>query len=216
MTDILSCYHLQIDGQKMSKSKGNFYTADQLVDEMNYTPDQVRYFLALLSLTEKPSNFDFETFKQRNDFLAGPLNASFEKPISATHSKFNGVVPQGKLMEKVEKETFKIVQTYLRSMEKAEYSKLLFMIENYARTINGFFTQFKSYDDRYDLQERSDALYSCFYILKNVMIMLHPFVPQTMERLRLSLNLPETVFSVDELNVPFPQNHSIGEQSQYF
>ena len=216
MTDILSCYHLQIDGQKMSKSKGNFYTADQLVDEMNYTPDQVRYFLALLSLTEKPSNFDFETFKQRNDFLAGPLNASFEKPISATHSKFNGVVPQGKLMEKVEKETFKIVQTYLRSMEKAEYSKLLFMIENYARTINGLFTQFKPHDDRHDLQERSDALYSCFYILKNVMIMLHPFVPQTMERLRLSLNLPETVFSVDELNVPFPQNHSIGEQSQYF
>lgn len=216
MTDILSCYHLQIDGQKMSKSKGNFYTADQLVDEMNYTPDQVRYFLALLSLTEKPSNFDFETFKQRNDFLAGPLNASFEKPISATHSKFNGVVPQGKLMEKVEKETFKIVQTYLRSMEKAEYSKLLFMIENYARTINGIFTQFKPHDDRHDLQERSDALYSCFYILKNVMIMLHPFVPQTMERLRLSLNLPETVFSVDELNVPFPQNHSIGEQSQYF
>jgi len=216
MTDILSCYHLQIDGQKMSKSKGNFYTADQLVDEMNYTPDQVRYFLALLSLTEKPSNFDFETFKQRNDFLAGPLNASFEKPISATHSKFNGVVPQGKLMEKVEKETFKIVQTYLRSMEKAEYSKLLFMIENYARTVNGLFTQFKPHDDRHDLQERSDALYSCFYILKNVMIMLHPFVPQTMERLRLSLNLPETVFSVDELNFPFPQNHKIGEQKLYF
>src|SRR5690606_14063991 len=117
-TDILSCYHLQIDGQKMSKSKGNFYTGDQLVDEMGYSADQVRYFLALLSLTEKSSNFDFETFKQRNEFLAGPMNAAFERPIAAANSKFDGVVPAGKLLEKVEKETLKIVQTYVKAMEK--------------------------------------------------------------------------------------------------
>lgn len=216
LTDVLSCYHLQIDGQKMSKSTGNFYTGDQLVDDMAYSPDQVRYFLALLSLTEKSSNFDFETFKQRNEFLAGPMNAAFEKPIAAANSKFDGVVPAGKLMEKVEKETLKIVQTYVKAMEKAEYSKLLFMIENYARIINGLFTQYKPHDDRHDLQERQDALYSCFYILKNVMIMLSPFVPETMEKLRQSLNLPENVYSIDEFNVPFPPNHKIGEKTEYF
>ena len=40
------------------------------------------------------------------------------------------------------------------------------MIENYARIINGLFAQFKPHDDRYDFQERKDALYSSFYILK--------------------------------------------------
>jgi methionyl-tRNA synthetase len=216
LTDIFSCYHLQIDGHKMSKSKGNFYTADQLVDEMGYSPDQVRYFLSLLSLTEKSSNFDFETFKQRNEFLAGPLNAAFEKPISAVHSKFDGVVPAGKILEKVEKETFKIVQAYVRAMEKAEYSKLLFLIENYARIINGLFTQYKPHDDRHDLTERQDALYSCFYILKNVLIMLAPFVLETMEKLRLSLNLPESVYDVNEFTIPFPPNHKVGAQQEYF
>ncbi len=216
LTDIFSCFHLQIDGQKMSKSTGNFYTADQLVDEMGYSPDQVRYFLALLSLSEKSSNFDFETFKQRNEFLAGPLNASFEKPISAVHSKFNGVVPKGEVLEKVQKETFKIVQAYCKAMEKAEYSKLLFLIENYARIVNGLFNQYKPHDDRHDLKERQDALYSCFYILKNVLIMLHPFAPQTMERLRLSLNLGPDVYSVDEFNKPFPFEHKINEQNEFF
>lgn len=216
MTDVLSCFHLQIDGQKMSKSKGNFYTGDQLVDEMGYSADQVRYFLALLSLTEKSSNFDFDTFKQRNEFLAGPMNASFEKPISAIHSKFGGVVPQGNLLEKVEKETFKIVQTYVKAMEKGEYSKLLFMIENYARIINGLFNQHKPHDDRFDIQERTDAIYSCFYILKNVVIMLSPFVPETMDRLRKSLNLPESIYSIDEFNIPFPGDHKIGEMDSYF
>jgi methionyl-tRNA synthetase len=216
LSDVFSCFHLTIDGQKMSKSTGNFYTGDQLIGEMGYHPDQVRYFLSILSLTEKLSNFDFENFKERNKFLAGPLNASFEKPISACHSRFDGIVPEGKLIGKTEKETQKIVQNYVRSMEKAEYSKLLFLIENYARIINGLFTQYKPHDDRFDEEQRKDALYSCFYILKNVLIMLSPFAPQTMEKLRLSLNLPVDIYKVDELGKPFPANHKIGEQTEYF
>lgn len=216
LTDVFSNFHLQVNGEKMSKSKGNFYSANQLIDEMGYCPDQVRYFLAILSLSEKASNFDFEVFKQRNQFLAGPLNAAFEKPISACHSKFDGVVKKGNLIGKTEKETQKIVQTYTRFMEKAEYPKALFALENYARIINGLFNQFKPHDDRHDETERTDALYSSFYILKNLLIMLHPFAPTTMEKLRVSLNLPESIYSIDELGKEFPANHQIGSMQEFF
>ena len=77
LTEIISSFHLQIDGKKMSKSTGNFYTGDQLLHKMNYSPDQVRYFLALLSLGEKNSNFDFEHFHERNKFLAGANERCF-------------------------------------------------------------------------------------------------------------------------------------------
>jgi methionyl-tRNA synthetase len=216
LTDILGCFHLQIEGEKMSKSRGNFYTGDQLIGEMGYTADQIRYFLALLSLSEKASNFDFNTLKERNKFLAGPLNAAIEKPISAVHSKFDGKVPMGKLLDKVEKETMQIVQKYLKQMERAEYSTLLFAIENYARLINSFFVQYKPHDDRQPLESRSDALYSCFYVLKNLMIMLHPFAPHTMEKVRQSLNLPENVFSLDELGTEISAGHTIGQKQEYF
>ena len=156
LTDVFANFHLQVNGEKMSKSRGNFIQADELLDEMKYESDQVRYFLSLLSLPEKNSNFDFETFKKRNDFLSGPLNAAFEKPISAVHSKFDGKIPSGKLIGKTKKETYKIIQNYLRFMEKADYSKILFMIENYARIINSLFTQFKPHDDRFDLEQRQD------------------------------------------------------------
>jgi methionyl-tRNA synthetase len=148
--------------------------------------------------------------------LAGPLNAAFEKPIAAVHSRFNGVVPNGKLLEKAEKETMQIVQRYLKSMERAEYSTLLFAVENYARLINGFFNQYKPHDDRQPEESRADALYSCFYVLKNLMIMLHPFAPITMEKLRQSLNLPENIFSVDELGTAIPAGHAIGQKQQFF
>ena len=215
-TDIFGCFHLQIAGEKMSKSRGNFYTADQLISQMGYHPDQVRYFLALLSLPENASNFDFNTFHERNKFLAGPMNAAIEKPISACHAKFDGLVPEGELLEKVHKETMKVVQKYLKQMERAEYSTLLFEIENYARLVNSFFSQYKPHDDRGDLKLRSDALYSSFYVLKNTMIMLYPFAPQVMDEVRKSLNLPESVWSLDELGTGMASGHQIGEKTSYF
>ncbi len=216
MTDVFSVFHLMVDGEKMSKSRGNFYSADQLTEEMNYHPDQVRYFLSTLGLADKQSNFDFETFKERNKFLAGPMNAAIEKPISAVHSKFDGKVPDGKLIEKAEKETMKIVQLYVKNMEKAEYLTLLGQIENYARLINSFFVQYKPHDDRADEQGRKDGLYSCFYVLKNLMIMLYPFAPQTMNKVRESLNLPESVWSLDELGTGLAAGHVVGEKRDYF
>jgi methionyl-tRNA synthetase len=215
LTDIFGCFHLMVNGEKMSKSRGNFYTADQLL-EKGYSPDQIRYFLALLSLPEKSSNFDFAALEERNRFLAGPMNAAFEKPISACHSKFGGKVPEGTLDPKVEQETAKMLARYFKSMEKAEYSTLLYAIENYARQINSLFTQYKPHDDRHPEEQRRNALYSCFYVLKNIMIMLHPFAPQTMERVRQSLRLPESVFSVAELGTAIPAGHEIGQKQEFF
>ncbi len=216
LTDVYSVFHLMVNGEKMSKSRGNFFSGDQLIEEMGFDPDQVRYFLSTLGLPEKQSNFDFETFKERNKFLAGPMNAAIEKPISACHSRFDGKVPEGKILEKAEKETMKIVQLYLKNMEKAEYLTLLGQIENYARLINSFFVQYKPHDDRAPLEGRQDGLYTSFYVLKNLMIMLYPFAPQTMERVRQSLNLPESVFSLDELGKPMAHGHVIGQKVQYF
>ncbi len=216
MTDVYSVFHLMVNGEKMSKSRGNFYSADQLTEEMGFHPDQLRYFLSTLGLADKQSNFDFETFKERNKFLAGPMNAAMEKPISAVHSQFGGKVPEGKLLEKAEKETFKIVQLYLKNMEKADYVTLLGMIENYARLVNSMFVQYKPHDDRAPLEGRQDALYTCFYVLKNLMIMLHPFAPATMEKLRQSLNLPESVFTLEQLGTPIPAGHVIGQKQQFF
>jgi methionyl-tRNA synthetase len=216
MSEVFGCFHLSINGEKMSKSKGNFYTCAQLLDELGYDPDQVRYFLALQGLSEKPADFDFEMFAQRNAFLAGRMNASFEKPISATHSRFEGRVPEGKLIDKVEKDTVAMVQRYVKAMGKANYPNMLYELENYARKINTLFNKYKPHDDRYPEEERRDALFSAFYLLKNLMIMLYPFVPQTMERLRVSLQLPPEVFSVDELGTGLPAGHEVGQKGDYF
>ena len=216
LTDIFGCYHLQVEGGKMSKSLGNFVTADELLAERGYTADQVRYYLALLGLSRKSSNFEFDVLDERNAFLRGPMNASFERPISAAHSKFGGRIPEGEVLDEVIAETEKIVQRYVGAMNKAEYHSMLYALENYARKINSLFTRFKPHDDRFPEKERKDALYSSFLILKTLMIMLYPFTPTTMDRLREVLRLPPEVFSVDELGTPMPAGHEVGENVSYF
>jgi methionyl-tRNA synthetase len=216
LTDVLGCFHLLVGGDKMSKSRGNFFTADQLLDEKGYSADQLRYYLALLGLPEKPANFDFAQLDERNRFLAGPMNAAFERPISAAHSKFDGRVPEGVLLDKVLSDTIRIVQRYVRAMDRADYPTLLFEIENYARTVNSLFAQFKPHDDRHPEEARKNALFSSFYVLKNLMIMLYPFVPGTMNRLRESLRLPPDVFRLEELGTPIPAGHALGPKQTYF
>ena len=83
-----------------------------------------------------------------------------------------------------------MVQRYVKSMDRSDYPNLLFEVENYARIINSLFAQYKPHDDRHPEEGRRNALFSAFYVLKNLMIMLYPFVPQTMDRLRDSLRLP--------------------------
>jgi methionyl-tRNA synthetase len=215
LTDIMSAFHLLVNGQKMSKTLGNYFTGDQML-EKGYDPDQVRYYIALLGLGEKSSDFDFAKFEDRNKFLAGPLNAAFERPISAAHSKFEGKVPEGVLLDDVVADTVRIVQRYVRSMDRGDYPNMLFEIENYARVINSLFTRYKPHDDRHPEEGRRNGLYSAFYVLKNLMIMLYPFVPATMDRLRESLRLPPTVFRLDELGVPIPAGHALGPKQPYF
>ncbi|MFZ9889275.1 MAG: methionine--tRNA ligase, partial [Myxococcota bacterium] len=87
LNEVFACFHLLVNGKKMSKSVGNFFTGEQLL-ERGYSSDQLRYYLALLDLGEKPSDFDFAMLDERNAFLSGKMNAVFERPISAALSKF--------------------------------------------------------------------------------------------------------------------------------
>lgn len=216
LTDITSACHLLVNGQKMSKSKGNFFTGDQLLDEMGYDADQIRYYLATLDLSEKPSDFNLDQLGERNRILGGIVNAALERPISAAHSKFDGMVPDGTLMPDVVTDTVRMVQRYTKAMERSAHPSLLNDLENYARIINKKFTQHKPHDDRFPLEGRRDALFTGFYVLKNLMIMLQPFAPSTMDRVRVALDLPASVFSIDELGKPIPAGHRLGKQGTYF
>jgi cysteinyl-tRNA synthetase len=58
----LHCHHLVVDGEKMAKSKGNFYVLNDVLAK-GYDPREVR-FLLLSTHYRKMLNFTFETLDQ--------------------------------------------------------------------------------------------------------------------------------------------------------
>jgi len=59
----LHCHHLIVDGEKMAKSKGNFFTLRDLVENRQADPLALRYFL-LSTHYRKVLNFTFEALEQ--------------------------------------------------------------------------------------------------------------------------------------------------------
>lgn len=63
----LHCRHLIVEGEKMSKSKGNFYTLEDLLNK-GYNPLAVRYLLASVHY-RKQLNFTFDSLEQAQNSL---------------------------------------------------------------------------------------------------------------------------------------------------
>jgi cysteinyl-tRNA synthetase len=61
--------HLQVDGQKMSKSAGNFYTLRDIIDR-GYNPLAYRYF-CFLAHYRTPTNFTWEALTAAQNALTG-------------------------------------------------------------------------------------------------------------------------------------------------
>lgn len=65
----MHCEYLIVDGQKMSKSLGNFYTVRDLIAK-GYTPEELRWIL-ISAHYRKKLNFTFDFLKQSRETLKG-------------------------------------------------------------------------------------------------------------------------------------------------
>ncbi|MCX6571563.1 MAG: cysteine--tRNA ligase [Candidatus Aminicenantes bacterium] len=90
----LHCHHLVVDGEKMAKSKGNFYTLEDILAK-GYDPREVR-FLLLSTHYRKMLNFTFEALDQARagrsrirDFLVDLRGVKREGPPSP---EVNGLI----------------------------------------------------------------------------------------------------------------------------
>ncbi len=72
----LHCAHLLVNGEKMSKSKGNFYTLRDLLNK-NYNPAGIRYLL-LTTHYRDPLNFTEQSLKQAEKTVNN-LNAFYQR-----------------------------------------------------------------------------------------------------------------------------------------
>lgn len=105
---IVSSEYLNVNDEKMSKSKGNGVTARELIEE--YESDTIRYYMISQAPERKDSNFTYELLTQlHNKKLVGEYGNFVNRNLAFLVKKFNGVTPSGNVDKEVKN---KIVESY--------------------------------------------------------------------------------------------------------
>ena len=121
---IVSCEYLNINDEKISKSKGNGITIDDLTAQYNI--DAIRYYFINNGPENKDSNFSIDDFiKVQNSDLVNKLG-NFVNRVNRT-LKFKGLetIKCSKIDEKVNEEINKTYTEISEHIEKLEFKKAI-------------------------------------------------------------------------------------------
>ena len=186
---------IQSDG-KMSKSKGNVIYADDMVDFFGI--DAVRYFLLHEMPFENDGVVSWELMIERvNSDLANTLGNLVNRTISMTNKYFGGEVTDAHVTDAVDEDLKAFINNSRLKvnacMEKLRVADALTEIFNIFKRLNKYIDETMPWvlaKDEKDVPRLSTVLYN---LIEGIMIgasLLHPFLPETSEKIAKMLNAP--------------------------
>ncbi len=183
------CIHVHgfvtVNGEKMSKSKGTFITADQFADACD--PELLRYYFAS-KLNSKIEDLDLnlEDLAQKiNSDLVGKFSNIFSRsaPFIAKNSNY--------LSENVHKEHLanskKSIPEILQHFEEKEFSKAIKLIMEIADDTNKYINENAPW--KLDQSEALIVATTAINVFKNLCILLSPVIPSLCQQMLLMLNI---------------------------
>lgn len=186
---------IQSDG-KMSKSKGNVIYADDMVDFFGI--DAVRYFLLHEMPFENDGVVSWELMIERvNSDLANTLGNLVNRTISMTNKYFGGEVTDAHVTDAVDEDLKAFINNSRLKvnacMEKLRVADALTEIFSIFKRLNKYIDETMPWvlaKDEKDAPRLSTVLYN---LTEGIMIgasLLHPFLPETSEKIAKMLNAP--------------------------
>ena len=174
-----------VNGEKMSKSKGTFITADQFADACD--PELLRYYFAS-KLNSKIEDLDlnFEDLAQKvNSDLVGKFSNIFSR--SAPFISKN----DGFLSKEIHKEhlssSYQFIDEILIHYEKKEFSKAIKLIMQIADETNKYINEHTPW--KLDKNEAAIIATTALNVFKNLCILLSPVTPILCKKMLSMLNI---------------------------
>jgi methionine--tRNA ligase/methionine--tRNA ligase beta chain len=202
--------HLTINGEKMSKSRGTFITAEEFAQKCE--PEYLRYYYAkILSKRMVDVDLDFGDFKNViNAELANNLGNFFNRTLKFVQKNFDSRIGE------IETEPTELLQAIDEHVAKIKEDYAALNFGNAVRSImaigdlgNKFFQDSAPWElVRKDKEKAHRLLGLMVNILKKLTILMAPITPRLAETMRQQLNLPELHWS--DLAIPLSQ-HTLGE-----
>ena len=196
-TDIVVHGHLTINSEKMSKSRGNFFTAREYLDK--YDPELLRFYYASnLSKNVSDINLDFLDFYNRtNNELVSNISNFIYRTLNFINRNFDSKL--GKISKKDAETVFELQSKFdkasrcYESLNIREAVKTILEISSAGNKLIQDNEPWKLI--KTDKHRCHEILTLATNIVKNVSILLQPIMPAFSLKIQKQLNMPELTFS---------------------
>lgn len=179
---IISSEYLNVDNEKISKSKGNGVTAKELIAK--YDSDTIRYYMVAQAPEKKDSNFSYESLIQHhNKYLVGVYGNFVNRNLAYLVKKFGGIIPNGNMDDEIER---KIIETYAQVgdfIRRGELRSAIGLVTELAQYANHYYDEKKPWIQvKEDIEQFNNTTYTCLNLIANLANLYAPFIPKSSQK----------------------------------
>lgn len=190
---MVSTEYLNINSEKISKSKGNGINVKDIVDQ--YDVDTLRFFLMANGPERKDSNFSIEDYLTiHNSEITNKYGNLANRTL-----KFKGLeeVPNGIMDDRIAEMIQDAYQKVSDYIERTEFKKATTAIMELVEEGNKYYDEKKPWEQKKkDMQGFNDTIYTCTNLIANLSNLFESFMPKSSKRIRDYLGIKEASWEV--------------------
>lgn len=186
---IVSTEYLNINNEKISKSKGNGISTLEILEK--YNSDSLRFHMINNGPEKKDTNFTLEDFERiHNNELLNKFGNLVNRTLKFKELK---KIPKGKLDKKIEKEIEKKYKEVGNLIEKLEFKSATAKIMSLVEDANKYYDERKPWIQKTEnIKAFNDTIYTCSVIIANLSNLFEPIMPKTCEKIRKFLEIEKS------------------------